>query len=172
VPREDKVQLVREFRDKIQGSSALILTDYRGLTVSDITALRRKLREAGAEYKVVKNTLFGLAAKDLGYEELSAYLSGPTAVAFIANDPVTPAKALMDFIREYKIPRIKGGLVDGRAYGPAQIEALSKIPPKEILVSQLLGSIQAPISGLVGTLQGLMSNLVYTLQAIADKKAA
>lgn len=172
MPREDKVQLVRELREIIERSSALILTDYRGLTVSDITALRRKLREVGAEYRVVKNTLFELAATDLGYSDVSSYLSEPTAVAFVQNEPVAPAKALMDFIREHKIPRIKGGLVEGKAYGPEQIQALSKIPPKEILVSQLLGSVQAPITGLVGTLNGLMANLVYTLQAVSEKKAA
>lgn len=172
MPREDKVQLVRELRETIEGSSALILTDYRGLTVGDITALRRKLREVGAEYRVVKNTLFQLAAVDLGYSDLSSYLSGPTAVAFVHNEPVAPAKALMDFIREHKIPRVKGGLVEGKTYGPEQIQALSKIPPKEILVSQLLGSVQAPITGLVGTLNGLVANLVYTLQAVSEKKAA
>lgn len=172
MPREDKVQLVRELREIIEGSSAMILTDYRGLTVSDITALRRKLREVGADYRVVKNTLFQLAAVDLGCSDMSSFLSGPTAVAFVHDEPVAPAKALMDFIREHKTPRIKGGLVEGKAYGPEQIQELSKIPPKEILVSQLLGSVQAPITGLVGTLNGLMANLVYTLQAVSEKKAA
>lgn len=172
MPREDKVQAVQELREDIQGSTALLLTDYRGLTVSQISELRRKLREAGSEYKVVKNTLFKLAAQDVIASDLTALLEGPTAVAFVHADPIASAKAIMDFMRENKIPTIKGGVVEGHLYGADQIQALSKVPPKEVLLAQLMGSMQSPISNLVGTLQGTISNLVYTLQAISEKKAA
>lgn len=148
------------------------MTDYRGLRVSESQALRRKLRDAGSDYKVVKNTLFELAAKDAGDSGLEGLLAGPTAVAFVHTDPVAAAKAVVDFAREHKAMSIKGGYMDGQIYDVNQIQALSKIPPKDVLIAQLLGSIQSPISGLVGTLQGVMSNLVYTLQAVADQKAA
>ncbi|HUV04264.1 MAG TPA: 50S ribosomal protein L10 [Armatimonadota bacterium] len=172
LPRQDKVELVRELRETIQGASALILTDYRGLTVSEITALRRKLREAGADYRVVKNTLFELAAEELAEQGLGQLLVGPTAVAFLHDEPVGPAKAIADFAREHKALSIKGGFIEGRVYGADQMQALSKAPPREVLVAQMIGSIQAPISNFVGTLQSLMSNLVYTIQAVSDKKAA
>lgn len=172
MPKEAKVQLVDELREEIKGSKAFLLTDYRGLTVSEISALRRNLRNSGAEYKVVKNTLFELAAQELGEESIAQYLEGPTAVAFVQDDPIAPAKAIVDFMRDHKALSIKGGFVEGHLYGADQIQALSKIPPRDILLSQMIGAFQSPIAGLVGTLQGVMSNLVYTLQAVADQKAA
>ena len=172
MPKEEKIEAVQELRKSIEGSSSLLLTDYRGLTVSEITALRRSLRESGADYKVVKNTLFKLAAEKLADSGVYDLLAGPTAVAFVHNDPIAPAKKIMDFAREHKDLEVKGGYVEGRLLTADQVQALSKIPPKEILLAQLLGSMQSPISGLVGTLQGLMSNLVYTLQAVSDQKAA
>jgi len=172
LPREDKIEVVRELREDIERSNALLLTDYRGLTVKEISALRRSLREAGAEYKVVKNSLFELAAESMADSGLPQLLEGPTAVAFVRNDPVLSAKVIADFMREHKTLSIKGGFVEGQLYTADQIQALSKVPPRDVLVAQLLGSIQLPISNLVGTLQGLVSSLVYTLQAVADQKAA
>lgn len=172
MPREDKIEVVRELREDIERSNALLLTDYRGLTVKEISALRRSLREAGAEYKVVKNSLFELAAESMADSGLPQLLEGPTAVAFVRNDPVLSAKVIADFMREHKTLSIKGGFVEGQLYTADQIQALSKVPPRDVLVAQLLGSIQLPISNLVGTLQGLVSSLVYTLQAVADQKAA
>ncbi len=158
--------------EDIQDSNALLMTDYRGLTVSEITELRRSLRGAGTDYTVVKNTLFELAAKDLVKEDVTPLLVGPTAVAFVHQDPIASAKALVDFARTHKALEIKGGYVEGRVLGADQINALSKIPPREVLISQMLGAFQSPIAGFVGTLQGLMSQFVFTLQAVADKKAA
>lgn len=172
MPKEEKIKAVQELREKIEGSNSLLLTDYRGLTVSEITTLRRTLREKGADYKVVKNTLFKLAAEKLADSGVCDLLAGPTAVAFVHNDPIASAKAIMDFTRDHKELEVKGGYVEGRLLTADQVQALSKIPPKQVLLAQLVGSIQSPIAGLVGTLQGLMSNLVYTLQAVADQKAA
>jgi len=172
LPSEEKTEMVRELREDIKGSNVLLLTDYRGLTVSEISALRWNLREAGAEYKVVKNTLFKLAAEDMADSGLYQLLVGPTAVAFVHNDVIAPAKAIVDFMAEHKELSIKGGFVDGHLWSADQIEAVSRVPPRDVLTSQLIGSLQSPIAGLVGTLQGMMSNLVYTLQAVADKKAA
>ena len=172
MPKQEKVDMVQELIQDIEKSSALLMSDYRGLKVSQITTFRRKLRDLGAEYKIVKNTLFERAADATGDTGLGELLAGPTAVVFVHEDPVAAAKALVDFARESKIMTIKGGYVEGHVYNVDQIQALSKIPSKEVLISQMLGSIQAPISGLVGTLQGVISNLVYTLQAVADKQAA
>lgn len=172
MPKEEKIEAVKELRENIEGSNSLLLTDYRGLTVSEITTLRRTLHEKGADYKVVKNTLFKLAAEKLADSGIYDLLAGPTAVAFVHNDPIASAKAIMDFTRDHKDLEVKGGYVEGRLLTADQIQALSKIPPKEILLAQLVGSIQSPIAGLVGTLQGLMSNLVYTLQAVSEQRAA
>lgn len=159
-------------RQAIDGSGALILTDYRGLSVSEITDLRRKLRQAGAEYKVVKNTLFRLAAGNLVEQGMAEMLEGPTAIAFVQSEPIAPAKTIVDFMVEHKTLQMKGGYFEGSVLSADQMKALSKIPPKEVLLAQAVGAIQAPISGFVGTLQGLLSGLVYTLQAVSEKKAA
>lgn len=172
MPNESKVETVRELKQDLQSANALLLTDYRGLTVSEMTELRRKLHEAGANFKVVKNSLFKLAAEDLKDLDIDAILVGPTAIAFVQSDPVASARTIVEFIRVHKELSVKGGIVEGSLLDADQIQALSKIPPKEVLVAQMIGGIQAPIYGFVGTLQGLLSNLVYTLQAVSDKKAA
>ena len=170
--REEKTKLVEELRGDIQNSSGFLLTDYRGLTVSELSEFRRKLDEAGANYRVVKNRLFQLAAEGFVDSELAQLLEGPTAVAFVRDDPIAPARAIAEFMRGHKTVSIKGGFVEGHLYDADKIRALSTVPPHEVLVSQLVGAVQSPIAGLVGTLQGLMSELVYTIQAVADKEAA
>lgn len=173
MPKVENINAVSELKQDIENANAMIVTDYRGLKVSDITVLRRRLREINVEYKVAKNTLLTIAAGDAATEEFQKLLEGPTAVAFVrGEDTIAAAKALVDFARESKIMVIRGGMVEGHVYGAEQITALSKIPPKDVLISQMMGSIQAPISNFVGTLQGLMSGLVYTLQAVADQKSA
>jgi len=172
LPREEKIQLVEQLRDEVRRASALLLTDYRGLTVGEITDLRRKLGEIGADYKVVKNTLFKLATEGTLDDGLSQFLAGPTAVAFVHNDPIAPAKTLVDFMRDHKTMSIKGGWIEGRVLNAEQVQTLSRVPPRDVLVAQLMGAVQSPLTGLVGTLQSLTSNLVYTLQAVAAKKAA
>ncbi|MHB0913924.1 MAG: 50S ribosomal protein L10 [Armatimonadota bacterium] len=169
MPKQRNIDQVAELKQDLERSKALLLTDYRGLRVSEISDLRRKLRAMGASYKVVKNTLFELAS---GNEEVFPMLTGPTAIAFVGNDPVASAKALVDFAREHKALELKGGVVEGRVLGAEQIQALSKVPPRDVLIAQMVGSIQSPLSNLVGTLQGVMSGLVYTLQAVAAEKAA
>lgn len=172
MPKEEKVRLVELLEKEISGSQALLLTDYRGLSVADITALRRKLQESGAEYRVVKNTLFRRAAQEVSVSGLTEMLEGPTAVAFVRDDPVATAKVLVDFIKEHKVPVIKGAYVEGQIISPSQVEDLAKIPPRPVLYAQMLGAMQSPISNLAGILHAMMSNLVYTLQSICEKKAA
>lgn len=171
MPKAEKTQLVGELRQDIQKSNTLYLTDYRGLTVSEMAALRRDLRESGAEYKVVKNTLFKLASEGVANSHIGEVLEGPTAVAFVHDDPIPPAKTIVNFMEDHKTLSIKGGYMDGEFYDATQIIALSKVPPREVMLAQLVGGVQAPISNLVGALQGVISDLVYTLQAVGEKKA-
>ena len=172
-PAEAKVELVSELRALVGQTKAAILTDYRGLSVAEMTELRKKLRDVDAEYRVVKNTLFKLAAGDaMPIAEMGEFLTGPTAIGFAKADPVAVAKILLDYARDHKAMSVKAGVMDGRILSAAQVESLSKVPPRDVLLSQMIGSLQSPISGFVGTLSGIISNFVFTLQAIADKQGA
>ena len=172
-PAEAKVELVSELRALVGQTKAAILTDYRGLSVAEMTELRKKLRDVDAEYRVVKNTLFKLAAGDaMPIAEMGEFLTGPTAIGFAKADPVAVAKILLDYARDHKAMSVKAGVMDGRVLSAAQVDALSKTPPREVLLAQMVGSLQAPISGFVFTLGGIISNFVFTLQAIADKQGA
>ena len=172
-PAGAKVELVAELRELVGVTKAAILTDYRGLSVAELTELRKKLRDVDAEYRVVKNTLFKLAASGtMPVAEMGEHLTGPTAIGFAKGDPVAVAKILLDYARDHKAMSVKAGVMDGRVLSAAQVDALSKTPPREVLLAQMVGSLQAPISGFVFTLGGIISNFVFTLQAIADKQGA
>jgi large subunit ribosomal protein L10 len=174
MPNAQKQQVVSELREIVSHSKGAILTDYRGLTVAEVTNLRRKLREQDAEYHIVKNTLFKIA---IGVEELDPeldrLLSGPTAIAFAREDVVAPTKTVLDFLVALKKPdiKVKGGWIDGKVYTVEQVTALSKLPPKEQIVAQLVGTLNGPASEFVGTLSGIIGEFVRTIQAIADKSA-
>ncbi len=170
-PAAAKVEIVDDLTALVGQTSAAILTDYRGLSVADLTDLRKKLRGVDAEFRVVKNTLFKRAADGkMPVADMEAFLSGPTAIGFAKSDPVGAAKVILDFVRDHKAISLKAGVMEGKVLDPAQVEALSKIPSREVLISQMLGSLNSPIAGLVGTLNGILSNFVFTLQAIADKQ--
>jgi len=169
-PRPHKVAQVSNLSELLDRSAGLVLTDYRGFTVAEKADLTRRLRAQGAEYHVVKNTLFRLAYSERG-EDPSAMLEGPTAVAFALEDPVGPAKVMLDFIREKRKGTVKGGVVDGKVFDLAGVTRLSELPPKDVLLGQVVGAIQGPLAGLVFTLQGTLGNLVRTLQAIHDQKS-
>src|ERR1041385_1531619 len=171
-PRADKVAVVTTLTDVFNGSDGAILTDYRGMTVSEISQLRGKLRPSGGEYHVVKNTLFKRAAGDSLSPELEGLLAGPTAIAFAKDDVVGTAKALLDFLRTLRKDevKVKGGYVDGRLYTPDQVTALSKVPPKEVVQAQLVGTLQAPLSNFAGTMNGILGEFARTLQALADQR--
>jgi len=169
-PKPQKIEQVAQLTSLLEQSKGAILTDYRGLTVAEITDLRRRLQQAGAEYHVVKNTLFRIAAGEQA-ATLDRFLEGPTAVAFALDDPVAPAKTIFDFIREKRKAEVKAGLIEGTLYEMEGVRQLSQLPTRPVLVGQVLGAIQAPLYNLVGTLQGVINNLVWTLQALHDQKA-
>jgi len=168
---EEKAQIVAEIKDKFQHSAGVVLADYRGLTVAEVTKLRVQLREAGVEYRVLKNTLVRRAADEVGIQGLDPYLEGPTAVAFCA-DPVAPAKVLSDFAKGNKKFTIKAGVVEGKVVGPDQVKALADLPSREVLLAMVLSGIQAPLAGLVNVLQGPIRKMGYALEEVRKLKAA
>ena len=165
-----KAAVVEEMKEKLQSAQGAVFVGFSGLTVADVTKLRRKFREGGVEYKVIKNTLTRIAADELA---LDAILEGPTALAFSAEDAVAPAKILKEFIKETKTEAltVKAGLADGQVIDVAAVDALASLPSREELLAKLVGSMQAPISGLVNVLQGNIRNMVYVLDAVRAKKA-
>jgi large subunit ribosomal protein L10 len=156
---ENKKVKVEEIREKFSNAKSAVLVDYRGLTVEQVTDLRTKFREAGVEYKVYKNNLMKLAIKDSSFEGLTADLVGPSAVAFGYEDPVTPAKIIKDFAKENDKLELKAGVVEGEYYDNAKIIEIADIPSREVLLSRLVGSFQAPIS-----------NFAYLVKNIVDKR--
>ncbi len=169
VPRKRKEELVAEYADKLSRSHAIILTDYRGLRVADMHRLRIELRKAGSGYHVTKNTLFRLALKEMGLPLLEGLLDGPTAISFCYQDVPPAAKVLVDFAKEFKTFAIKGGLLNGKFVDAKGIEALAKLPSREVLLAQVLAGMKMPISGLVSVLSGPLRSLLSVLQARADQ---
>ncbi|MCS6923433.1 MAG: 50S ribosomal protein L10 [Fimbriimonadales bacterium] len=166
-----KREQVAQIRRWVAESKAQILVDFRGLSVRDITILRRQLRQAGAELRVVKNTLYRVAHEGNLPEGLEPYLHGMTAIAFVTGDEAAAAKALSDYIKQERKSEAKALLLGGRVYPAEMVETLAKLPPREVMIAQFLGALQSPITGLVGTLSEIIGQFVRTLQAIADKKA-
>ena len=168
-----KSAVVEEMKEKMQSAQGAVFVGFTGLTVADVTKLRRKFREGGVDYKVIKNTLTRIAADELGYNALDEVLEGPTAIAYSTEDAVAPAKILKEFIKETKTEAlsVKAGIVDGQVIDAAAVDALASLPSREELLAKLVGSMQAPISGFVNVLQGNIRNMVYVLDAVRAKKA-
>lgn len=171
-PRPDKVAVVDEVRDRLSSSSAALLTEYRGLKVSDLAALRRAVGEAGGEYKIYKNTLARRAAADLGLTGLDPMMVGPTAIAFVAGDAVAVAKSLRDFARGNPHLTIKGGLLGSKVLTAADTTALADVAPRDVLLAQLAGALAAPLQQMAGLLQALPRNFAYGLSALIEKGTA
>ena len=168
-PRPEKVAVVEEVRGRLEAAAGAILTEYRGLSVKDLAALRRSLREAGGEYKIYKNTLVRFAVRDLGLDALEPALEGPTAIAFVDGDAVTVARALRDFGRTNPNLVFKGGLLGGSVLSAADAGALAELPAREVLLARLAGGLAAPMTQLAGLLQAVVRNFAYGLQALIDK---
>ncbi len=171
-PRPEKVAVVDEVRRRFDSASAAILTEYRGLAVKDLAALRRSLRQAGGDYKIYKNTLVRFAARDLGLDGMEAMLNGPTGIAFVETDAVSVAKALRDFSRANPSLVLKGGLLGESILSPEDAGALAEVPPREVLLARVAGGLAAPMVQFAGLLQALPRNLAYGLKALIDKGGA
>jgi large subunit ribosomal protein L10 len=170
--RKDKEALLDEVTALLADAQVLYVSDYRGLTVAELTELRGRLRASGARLKILKNTLTRMAAERSGREGLLPLLSGPTAVTFCGGDPVGPAKALADFARTHDELQLRGGLLGGDVVDAAGVRALAILPPREVLLGRVVGTIAAPMTGLVTVLQGTIAGFARALQQIADQKAA
>jgi large subunit ribosomal protein L10 len=164
--RREKERVVLELHERLQEFKAVIFTDYRGLNVEGITRLRRQLREASVEYRVVKNTLMRLAAKETSLEGLLNLFVGPTAMAISNDDPVAPARVLTEFSKEMPMLEIKGGLIEGRLVGPSEIEGLARLPGREVLVGNLLQVLKGGQFRLVSVLSAHIRRLVQVLEVI------
>ena len=169
---EKKKQLVEEIKDKIEKSEGIVLVDYRGLDVEEATELRKKFREANVEYRVYKNSMMRFAFKEAGIEGIDEYLKGPNAIAFGYEDPVSPAKIIHEFAEDHEDLEIKAGVIEGGVIDVEGVKSLAKLPSREVLIAQVLGGLNGPISGFVNVLQGTQRNLVYALNAIKEQKEA
>jgi large subunit ribosomal protein L10 len=172
MPNEHKIEEVGEIKDRFARASAVILADYRGLTVKELQVLRTKLRESGSELRVYKNTLAQIAMRELALPDLGELLEGPTAFLFSYGDPVAPAKAIVDFTKDHKVLTVKGGFVDSAVTSAAGIAALASLPSREALLAKLLGTMLNPIVGFARVLNGPVEAFARTVQAVADQKAA
>ena len=166
--RPEKEAKINQIKDMTEKSKVIILTDYRGLKVSEVMELKGRLREVQGEYRVVKNTLTNLAISKDDYAGINAMLSGPTAILFGYGDPVAPVKVIYEFSKEIERPQIKGGWIEKEFFGPEKIITLAKLPAKNVLITQAVRSIASPLTGLVNVLHGPLRKIVYVLNSIKD----
>lgn len=169
ISRQKKEQLLSWYAERLSKGTTLLLTNYQGLSMSEMTRLRRKIQELGDEFRVVKNTIFKKALEEAGFPVPEEMLIGPTAVGFCRNNLPGVAKALLDFARETKILQIKGGILEGQILNEAGVSSLADLPSREVLLAKILGTVQAPGSRVVGAISGLMRSLLYLLQARVEQ---
>ncbi len=169
--QDHKVKAIESIKGDFSNVKDFIFTDYRGLTVAQITELRNNLRKENAIYKVIKNRFAKIALKELNQPAVDEHLTGPTAVALSTEEAGPVAKALVAFAKN-GVLKIKGGIIDGNVFDAEQMVAFSKLPTKPELIAKLMGTMKAPVQNMVYILHGVPQKLVRTLQAVADKKAA
>lgn len=169
--KEEKEQIVSDLRKRVEQSKAIVLTGYRGLNVEQVNTLRHRLREEKLSYHVVKNTLIKIAARGTALEKLNDYFEGPTAMVVSYGDPIPLAKVLMEFAKTLPSLEIKAGMIEGRMTPPEGVKALASMPPREVLIGQILGEIQTPGGQLGAALLSLPQQILYVLQARADQLA-
>ena len=167
--RDEKAAVIDRIAGELESSQAVFAVDYRGITVSQVADLRAKLRAADATFAVVKNSLTERAADKAGAEALKSVLEGPTALTFVRGDAAAAAKALSDAQRVTEVLAFKGGLMDGQAVSPDDIRAIAKLPSREVLYAQLVGTVAAPLNGLARTLNALISGIAVQLGQIRDQ---
>ena len=172
MPRQEKVDAVREISHRLSDSDAVLLTEYRGLKVGEIADVRNSLRHAGADLKVFKNTLTRIAAREVGLDELVSMLEGPTAVTFCRGDAATAAKALDEATRKYPVLAIKGGVLSGKVIDAAQATELARLEPREVLLAKVAMMLNAPAQQTVNAASGLLRNLGSMLVQVVGQKEA
>ena len=164
MPTQEKVDTIQDLKTRLEGISSVFLTEYRGLTVQQLSELRRQLRAVSAEYKVIKNRLARIAVASSDVAGIAPHLKGPTGFVIARDEPVAVAKTLQTFIRTVPALTVKAGIVEGQILGPDELKALADLPSRETLRAQIVGALQGPLVQLVGLLQAPQRELVYVLE--------
>jgi large subunit ribosomal protein L10 len=172
ITREQKEQLVSEYKDLLSRNKVIILTHYKGLTVPQMESLRAQVRETGGEYQVVKNTLVKMAFDDVGLPQPEGSLEGPTAIGATSEDLPALAKAIVDLSKDVEVFQVKAAIIDGEIYEKAEVIRLAELPPLPVLRAQLLGLLQTPAQNIAGVLAGSMRQVVNVLNAYSEQEAA
>jgi large subunit ribosomal protein L10 len=171
MPTEANVAAVAQLKEELAAGGPAIVADYRGLTVAELTQMRRSLREHGIRYRVVKNRLARIAAREAGREGLTPLLDGPTGLALGGSDEVALAKAFLEAVRPYRTLVVRGGVIGNHSFDGAAVSRLAALPPREVLLAQLAGGFASPLVGLASVLSAPLRNLGYALQQLAAQKA-
>ena len=169
MPKAEKLERVARLKERIDASDALLLTEYRGLTVSDIMSLRRSLAEGGASFAVIKNTLMQRAAADSGIDDLDALLAGPSAVAFVSGDPVAAAKRVVESSKKFPTLVFKGGYLDGRVLSAEEARALADLEPRDVMLSKVAGLLKGEMSRAAAMFVAAQSKFLSLLEAYKEK---
>lgn len=169
--KDSKKEILQDLIAKLKESKGVVLTDYQGMNVSQISSLRNELKEKKVEFKIVKNTLMEKASEELNVEDLTKNLIGCTAMAFCNDDGIAPARLLKEYFKKTKIDlKIKSGLIDGRVFSPEKILEIASLPSKDVLIAQMINGVKSPLYSLVFILQGPLRGLIYTLEAVKKQK--
>lgn len=171
VTRQQKEVALGDLRDKFQRSKGVVFAQYRGMNVNDLYEMRKSLREAKVDYKVAKKTLVRIAAKEQGYEIPNEVMEGPVGVAFGFDDEIIAAQKMHEFAKKFENLKLMGGLMDGRVIDAAMVKQLASIPSREVLLAQLMGVMQGPISGFARVLNGVVAGFVRVVDGYREKKA-
>ena len=171
--KDIKKEILQDLIAKLKESKGVVLTDYQGMNVSQISSLRNELREKKVELNIVKNTLMEKASEELNVEDLTKDLIGCTAIAFSGEDGVAPARLLKEYFKKNKIDlKVKSGLIDGRVFSSEKIMEIASLPSKDVLIAQMINGVKSPLYSLVFVLQGPLKGLIYTLEAVRKQKEA
>lgn len=170
-----KIDEINSIKERLTDAKSIVLVDYKGINIEEVDELRNRMRDAGVDYFVSKNTFIKIALNDLGISSLDDYLKGPTAVAASLKDEVGPARELAKFkkevLKDKPFPSFKYGYVAGTSLNSEQLQSLAQLPEREVLIAQVLQLFNAPVTGFVGVLQGIIRKFVYVVDAIAKEKA-
>lgn len=169
--KDSKKEILQDLITKLKESKGVVLTDYQGMNVFQISRLRNELKEKRVEFKIIKNTLMEKASEEMNVEDLTKDLIGCTAMAFCSDDGVAPARLLKEYFEKNKIDlKIKSGLIDGKVFSPEKIMEIASLPSKDVLIAQVINGVKSPLYSLVFILQGPLRGLIYTLGAIKKEK--
>ncbi|MFN3567610.1 MAG: 50S ribosomal protein L10 [Caldimicrobium sp.] len=171
ITKEKKAEMLKNLKDKLSRSEAVFVASFKGLKVIEVNEIRKLVREKDGEYRVFKNNLIRIATEDTPFKPVMDYVEGPSALVFSYRDPVDLAKVLKDFVKSHPGLELKGVVFKGKGYDAKAIDELVKLPTKDVLIAQLLGTIQAPLANFIGVFTAILRQFLYVLKAIEEKKS-